>query len=68
MTARRLWPLSGSWGGDCCAAGILGLGLSLLARHVPGLDYRWLTSLSGWLGATLVIVGVGMIMFFEDRS
>jgi len=49
-------------------AGIALLSASLIARHFEALHIWALIVAFHWIGAVLVVVGIGRILFLEDRD
>jgi len=55
-------------GEDMIVAGIALLSASLIARHFEALHIWALIVAFHWIGAVLVVVGIGRILFLEDRD
>jgi hypothetical protein len=53
-------------GVEIVALGLVFLIANLLFRHVPAIHSDLLIVATGWIGAILVVVGIGAAVFLED--
>jgi len=54
-------------GMDVTAAGVVVLILNLTSRHIPAIHNGLFIDVSSWVGAILIVVGLGAMMFLEQR-